>query len=73
MKKKLKWFISAILPNDRQVGLMQFEATEDEYKDKAEKLCPVRASFRAYRLEKFDANLPIGKFIDVKQAKKLGY
>ncbi len=73
MKKKIKWFVSAILPNERQVGIMQFEATNDEYKNKAEKLCPVRASFRAYRVTKFDNNLPIGEFIDVKQAKKLGY
>ncbi len=73
MDKKIKWFVSAIIPGVRQVGLMQFEATEAEHEKKAEKLCPVRASFRSYRLEKFDDNLPIGEFIDVTSAKKFGY
>ena len=73
MDKKIKWFVSAIIPNVRQVGFMQFEATESEYKKKAEKLCPVRAHFQPYRLEKFDDSLPIEEFIDAKQAKKLGY
>lgn len=75
MKKneKLKYFVSAIIPGVRQVGIMQFEATEAEHENKAEELCPVRASFQSYRLEKFDDNLPIGNFIDAAQAKKLGY
>jgi len=67
-----KWFISAIIPNVGQVGIMQFEATEAEYQGKAEKLCPVRAEFRAYNIEEFE-DFPTGQFIDSDSAKKLGY
>lgn len=69
---KKKWFISAITPK-KQVGIMQFEATEAEYKNIAERLCPVRAEFRAYQIEEFEDGLPIGQFVDAASAKLLGY
>ncbi len=69
----IKWFVSAIIPNVRQVGIMQFEATEAEHEKKAEELCPVKAGFQSYRLKEFDDNLPVGEFIDAEQAKKFGY
>jgi len=74
MKKdeKIKWFVSAIIPNERQVGMMQFESTETEHQNKAEELCPVRAEFRAYKIQEFE-DFPIEEFIDCISAKKLGY
>lgn len=70
--QKIKWFISAIIPNVGQVGMMQFEATEAEYQDKAEGLCPLKAEFRAYNIQEFE-DFPVGEFIDCNAAKKLGY
>lgn len=68
-----KYFVSAIIPGVKQLGLMQFEATEENYQAKAEELCPEKAEFRAYEVEEFDEGIPIGKFVDAVTAKKLGY
>ena len=71
--KLKKWFVSAIIPGIKQLGFMQFEATDKEYQSTAEKLCPERADFRAFEVEKFDKGVPVGEFVDAKRAKKLGY
>ena len=68
-----KWFVSAIIPGVRTVGIMQFEATKAQYQKKAEELCPVGAEFQSYILSEFDDDLPVGELINAKQAKKLGY
>ncbi len=68
-----KYFISAILPGQKQLGAMQFEASSDEAcKKKAETLCPSRAVFRSYQVEEFD-DLPIDEFISSEKLKALGY
>lgn len=70
---KRKFFVSAIIPGDRQLGIMQFEAeNHQECQEKAEAMCPHLAEFRAYEIEEFD-DIPIDKFITEQELKKLGY
>ncbi len=73
MSKKLKWFVSCIIPGDRQVGAMQFEAHEADINGIAEKMAPCRAEFRAFELEIFDRGIPIGEFVDAETLKRHGY
>jgi len=68
-----KYFVSAI-SLDKQLGAMQFEATNDEdCKNIAEKLCPSRAIFKSYLITEFDDEIPVGKFVDAKSLKAMGY
>lgn len=67
-----KYFISCII-QDSQLGAMQFECESDEYQKKAEHLCPDKAIFRAYIIDKFEKNMPIDKFISASKMKELGY
>ena len=68
-----KWFVSCIIPGDRQVGAMQFEADEADVQKIAEEMAPCRGEFRAYELEVFDRGLPIGEFVDAETLNRHGY
>jgi hypothetical protein len=69
----MKFFVSAIIPGSHQLGVMQFEAENDEEcRQKAENLCPQRAHFQSYELQEFD-DLPIGEFISADKLHSLGY
>ncbi len=69
----MKFFVSCITP-ERSIGVVQFEAaSEDDMKSQAEKLAPCPCEFRAYVLEEFDADLPVGEFVSAAKAKELGY
>ena len=69
-----KYFVSAILPGHRQLGIMQFEAdNEKEMITKAESMCPSRAAFRSYEVKDFEDELPIDEFVSAERLKEIGY
>lgn len=72
-----KWFVSCIIPNVRPIGGMQFEAEDDEdtVQNIAEGLnpCECLCSYKAYQIQEFDPEIPIGEFVDSDTLKEHGY
>ena len=68
----MKFFISCI-NQTTQLGAMQIECDETEVKAKSEKMCPERATFKAYGIPEWDDNMPIGEFVPMEKMKELGY
>lgn len=68
-----KWFVSCIIPGDRQVGVVQLEAEAGDVKDIVERMAPCRCEFQAWCIEKFDDEIPVGEFVDADRLKTLGY
>lgn len=68
----MKWFVSCITPK-KHIGIIQLEASLDLLKPRVEALAPCRCEFKAYEVEEFDDDIPVGKFITAAEAKALGY
>lgn len=67
-----KYFISCAVPG-RKIGAIQFECEEDEFRKKAESMCPEKCNFRAYGIAEFEDGMPIDEFVSADEMKKLGY
>jgi len=68
-----KYFVSCIIPS-KQLGAIQLEAEDEaELKPIVEEMAPERCAFRAYVVDNFDEEIPIGEFVDAKTLKQNGY
>lgn len=70
----MKYFVSCIIPGQKQVGAIQFEAEDlNEMQQIAEAKAPCRCEFKAWELQEFEGDMPIGEFVDAARLKELGY
>ncbi len=72
MTKRKKYFVSCITPTE-QIGVVQLEVLPKELKGKVEALAPCPCEFQSYELEEFEADLPVGEFINAAKMNELGY